>query len=572
MSLTLKHISSRKGVFYYVRRVPQSVLDRPADHARLFDNQTVVRISLKTKDATEAVRRAAREAEEFNRRVAEALGLTHRSTNLVPADRNVTHAVLRNIRLRNENLIVRQFTQYAILREQGGEAAEIADTMIERAGWDAESFTKAFVYNEPTKDPRFDLDLLAKETISLDGLDAPFGSVAFAGVRRAIREGQIEGHRKASEILSGQRSVLQEPDSAPKKACPRLSEAVEAHILTLSKSRTITALRTATRKFTAAVGDRPLDELKAEHFRRYCFDEAMRDVGGKARGSIARPVSSDTIKKDIRLIGAAINGAIDRGEFDGANPASRINPSAFARPRLTSTMPQKRPFQLNELNRIFAYPWFTGCRSPSDIHTPGSHRLDGVFYWGPILALLTGCRAGELGGLALNEVIIDSEQPHIVIRDNEFRTTKGSYRRQVPLLDQLMELGFADFVARRRREGGERLFDDWKPPRAGATTNDPAWSNGRMIRAFNTTLVPRALQGMLMSDARREVTFHSFRGAFKSLLVMNKYGISPNYVHEVVGHSKSELDKRYIGSIPLEETYPAVRGCRYEGLVLPTPP
>jgi len=136
-------------------------------------------------------------------------------------------------------------------------------------------------------------------------------------------------------------------------------------------------------------------------------------------------------------------------------------------------------------------------------------------------------------------------------------------------LDQLIELGFGDYVEGQRKLGSTRLFDDWIPPRGGEDANDRDWSNGQMVRSFNTTLIPRALKDLLIQGARREVTFHSFRGAFKTLLTLNKYGIQPNHVHEVVGHSKSSLDKRYIGEIPIEETYPAVHRCRYEDLVIP---
>jgi len=48
--------------------------------------------------------------------------------------------------------------------------------------------------------------------------------------------------------------------------------------------------------------------------------------------------------------------------------------------------------------------------------------------------------------------------------------------------------------------------------------------------------------------------------------------IPENYKHEVIGHAKSALDKRYVQEIPLADTYPAMRGCNYSGLVLPTAP
>ena len=373
-------------------------------------------------------------------------------------------------------------------------------------------------------------------------------------------------------MLSGERSVLSLRDKSHTSRAPLLSATIDKHIQSQSKSRTIGAINTAAKKFIALIGDMPLDELLPEHFHRFCTHEASRDVGGQSKGSVKRPISADTIQKDIRLLSGAIGRAIKRGEFAGPNPASRIDASAFTRPVSAAIMPAKRPFLIDELNRVFAYPWFTGCASRTSIHKPGTYRLTDAFYWGPILALMTGCRAGELGGLALDEVKTDRPFPHIVIRDNAFRTTKGSYRRRVPLTDQLIEMGFIDFVEHRRRTQGVRLFDDWTAPQGRKPADDPAWSNGKMVRAFNATLIPNALADSLLPEARREVTFHSFRGAFKSLLSMNRYRIPINYVHEVVGHAKSSLDQRYIKEIPLEETYAAIRACRYEGLKIPTPP
>lgn len=83
---------------------------------------------------------------------------------------------------------------------------------------------------------------------------------------------------------------------------------------------------------------------------------------------------------------------------------------------------------------------------------------------------------------------------------------------------------------------------------------------------------PIALKGILIRRARREVTFHSFRDAFKTMLGLSNYRLPPNYKHEVIGHAKFALDQRHVGEIPVDETYPAVRACRYEGLALPPPP
>lgn len=92
-----------------------------------------------------------------------------------------------------------------------------------------------------------------------------------------------------------------------------------------------------------------------------------------------------------------------------------------------------------------------------------------------------------------------------------------------------------------------------------------------MIRAFNRTVIPDALGDQLPAEARREVTFHSLRGAFKAMLVTGN-GVPLSMVNEVVGHASSDLDQRYIGEITIEETYPAIAGCNYNGLSLPQTP
>ena len=518
-----------------------------------------------------AVVRADAANDDFNRRVSEALGLDHNAAAQPPVKRPVTRAILNKVALHQRSRISDKFRRYAIMREAGGAAEEFADAMIANFELDAKDLQAILLQDSEVPSPPIDLDAITSDVIAFEQYDAPTGSLDRAAIRRAVREGTIQGYRDANGILDGSLSVLATSPQRRDKV-PRISAAVGTYIEGQTKTRTIAEVKGALKSFIQEVGDLPLDELRSEHFRMFCSREAARDVGGASKGSVQRPVSEGTLKKKIGLLRAAISHAIDRDEFDGPNPASGIKVSAYARPTSKSQMPDKRPFSRNELNRGFSYPWFTGCASNSKMHQPGTHRLGGMYYWGPISALMTGCRAGELGGLALDEVILDDQCPHILIRDNAFRSTKGSYRRKIPILDQLLELGFGAFVEARKRSGGTRLFDDWQAPRGMCAADDPAWSNSKMVRSFNTTLIPKALDGLLLPDARREVTFHSFRGSFKSLLIRDKYNISTNYVHEVVGHSKSALDQRYVREIPLEETYNAVRKCRFEGLQIPPPP
>jgi integrase len=245
--------------------------------------------------------------------------------------------------------------------------------------------------------------------------------------------------------------------------------------------------------------------------------------------------------------------------------------SAFVKRVDRSVMPVKRRFKVTELNKLFQHPWFTGCRSATETHQPGNHRLNGAEYWGPIVALLTGCRAAELAGLRIADVRLDDPHPHLLIRHNQYRGIKNGEAREVPIIEMLAEHGFGDYFERIARTGADRLFSDWKG-KAAPAGGQPAWSNGPMMRAFNRTVVPAALGEELVTGARLEVTFHGLRGAFKTMLSTHDPAININIINEVVGHAKSELDARYIGKLPIEDTYPAIKGCRYKGLVLPSVP
>jgi integrase len=285
-------------------------------------------------------------------------------------------------------------------------------------------------------------------------------------------------------------------------------------------------------------------------------------------------MAAQTVKKRLGFLNAAINAAMDRREYAGTNPASAIKVDAYVVKPDLAIVPKKRRFKIGELNALFQHPWFTGCKSAAVTHQAGGFRLAGAEYWAPMVALWTGCRASELGGLRLAEILIDDPYPHFVIRDNQYRRTKGGYARDVPILDALIEHGFRDYLDRIRAMGADRLYPDWTSPKRTGDWNkdDAAWSNAKIIRAFNRTVIPAALQDVLIDGARREVTFHSFRGAFNALLASADYRLHPNLINEVIGHAKMQLDGRYIGDVPLDETYPAVKGCVYNGLVLPTAP
>ncbi len=519
-----------------------------------------------------------RSSEEAHNRfellVASALGVAPLITQEQDdATRPVTPAVLTKITAFMRDTIVRPWEQRMTLAELGGVHAEELEDALQRRDFDAQEMGAILRDRKASDDPRLpDVEHSAAALIRQERLDAPPGSPVRAFVVRAVRDGLLAGHNDVDDILSGKRRALPNRPRIRTSTAPRLSDVVADYTGQLRAERTIREANGALASFVAIIGDMPLDELTRQDFIAFCRAEGARTVGGKASDSVARPISPETLKKKIGLLRAAINLAIQTDRVPGPNPAANIDATKFTKPVSAAVMPAKRGFDVHELTLILQHPWFTGCESQSKIHEAGSHRLSGAHYWAPVLAMHTGCRAGELGGLRIAEIRLDHQHPHIVIRDNVYRTTKGSYTRRVPILDVLLEHGFGDFVERQATAGHDRLFADWEPPAGKVDANATAWSNGRIIRSFNRTVVRQQLGAILVSGARQEVTFHGFRGAFKTLLTRIEYGLNPNYIHEVVGHAKLGLDQRYIGEIPIADTYPAMHGCRYNGLQLPPAP
>lgn len=517
--------------------------------------------------------------DEFVRLVAIASGQAQCTAEIVRVmsqtpRRAVTPMLIGQIETVISDRTLRPWLRQMAVAENGGVWREEFKLKRDRREDDAQALADILFEGDHSTDPRMpDIPSIALDYVTAANLDAPVGSDAFAAVAVAVRKGLIQGEHAIDRLLmQGQGAVAAKSDIIV-QASPMISTIFEDYLATLNRSRTRAEVRGSSKELLLHVGDKPVHELTSGDIRSFCEVQGKKVIGTKDPSSVRRPISAATLKKKVSLIRAAINHAVKRGTYAGDNPASGIDASVFTVPQDRAIMPKKRPLRVPEMNKIFAHPWFVGCASATDIHSAGSHRLRGMHYWAPIVAAMTGMRASEIGGLKLSEIKLNDAHPHIIVRPNEFRPTKNKEFRYVPIIDALLELGFADFVASARLLGSGRLFGDWQAPVRRLNENDEdveaAWSNGALMRAFNRTVIPSMLAGDLTPGARREVTFHSFRGAFKTMLGLHRHNLSPNYINEVVGHAKSTLDNSYVGEIPIEETYPAMRACRYEGLVMP---
>lgn len=564
------HVQLRGGIYQYVRRVPQRVLSRTEAYKELFGGRPTYRVSLKTKIYLEALAAAAVQERHFDALVAKALD-EHTPNIACSPKSELNAAALGNVsaQIRNDSVI---YWRSLILRANIDDMArEFLDVRLDQFVDDRDNAnieTAVLSGRSPVQ--------YAREVNSKLGFFVAEDSNEFAELVAAIIDGCHEARKAVNELFEGH-SLPLEPSSSlirnfaakttPKHPSKSFSEVIAIQFSTKNfAAKTKAKMHRSQTLFIEIAGDKDINEYTKDDVRKF-LDRLAEQQVGKATGQ-SRPISRTTMQSYVSGISSPFDFAINRGWRTEDNPASGIRIENWRDAPNGILQPKRRRFEIEELRALFRHPWFSGCYSDSKCYEPGEVLLNDMRYWAPIVALYTGMRAGEIGGLKLDEIRLEDHAPHILVKCNEYRNTKSKLDRHVPVLDALMNLGFADYVAKVRESNSDRLFPDWDLPLQDAANSAYFnWANCKWIRAFNRTVIPSVFPTMASSGGRSPVVFHSFRGAFKFMLM--RHGPS-HLANAILGHSQDDLDKAYIGSVAPGDTYAAFKSADYDSLAIPS--
>lgn len=247
-------------------------------------------------------------------------------------------------------------------------------------------------------------------------------------------------------------------------------------------------------------------------------------------------IASETVLNIYNPARAFFAWATNVAGYLSVNPAANIRIEV---PKKIKGQKSRRPFTELELRKLFSGPVFTGCSSAKRRLTPGEVKLKDDYFWIPVLGLYTGARLGELVQLHLRDVVIDGPIPYIEI--SETVDSAGANQphkhvkseagiRRIPLHPDVMALGLADFVKRRRKlKHSPRLF--W-PIKFGA--------DGQASTVFSKWFA-RLLDKRDLKDPA--LTFHSLRHGMQDALRDAKH---PQYVIDrLFGHSSGTTADEY---------------------------
>jgi integrase len=209
---------------------------------------------------------------------------------------------------------------------------------------------------------------------------------------------------------------------------------------------------------------------------------------------------------------------------------------------------QRPPTSLEDLEKLFALPIFTGCKRHRGgtgqvvlraRFTPGPATIHDAFYWVPLLIYYTGARREEICKLRPDDFREADGIPFIQIDQTETGRVKndGSVRA-IPLHRELVRLGLLDYVEQCRARRWDVLFPELRPTNSTQKFGDVfykrAWVNIRT-------------KGGLSPKADIHGTRHRFSTALKDQKVESELR------SDLMGHvGKTITEERYSDSASLK--------------------
>jgi integrase len=217
-------------------------------------------------------------------------------------------------------------------------------------------------------------------------------------------------------------------------------------------------------------------------------------------GMVAAKLAATTINDKLTVVRLFFEYCI------GSNIAVMKNPAdGLLIPGANNQAESYDPFTEGELQKIFEPSIFLKKSKLPDL------------YWGPLLAVFTGARAEELASLTLDQVY-PAKGIWLI---NILKGKTENAPRQVPIHDQILALGFLEYVKALKAAGYQRLFPHLQDGKNGYKKN--------MCRQFGEYLdLPE------VNIVNPLKVFHSFRHTVVTALT--NAGVNEGLKRKLVGH------------------------------------
>lgn len=207
-----------------------------------------------------------------------------------------------------------------------------------------------------------------------------------------------------------------------------------------------------------------------------------------------------------------------------------------------SKQAKRNPITDQEAKQIFAHPLFTehkGIKTRKIQHA--SH------FWLPLIAAYSGMRLGEISQLSVGNIRKLGEHWCFMVEQisEEHYLKTPNAQRAIPIHNELIRIGFIQFVDYVRGNGGERLFNNIRLLQGNYSNKPSEW----FIKQFRDNL------GLPL-----HVTPHAFRHSVKDKL--SRVEANPENISRLLGHAGGQ----YGGLVSTEVSHlvPLINAIDYE--------
>lgn len=270
----------------------------------------------------------------------------------------------------------------------------------------------------------------------------------------------------------------------------------------------------------------------------------LKELAEKGEFKGMPPRSPSTVRKMIVGLSTVLQVMMDDGYI-------QRNPAHKKAPKSEDDGSKRPPYEFDELKQLFTSSYF----KYDFWHSPARHKPSR--FWSPLIALYTGCRAGEIACLQVKDVRQEEGIWYISINTDADKSVKTmSAVRDIPIHDALLKMGFIEYVKGLKTAGEKQLFPDINIDRRSKVSGAISNPYGRYVETLG-----------LKKDGK---SFHSFRDNFSDACV--NMGLDDRTTDRLLGHkmqgqkkhygkgiwlttSKKWVDKLYKGKVDLSHLY-----------------
>jgi Phage integrase family len=523
------HITHKRGIFYYRRRIP----GHPSAE---------VAVSLRTRRLGVARCLALELDRAFGRIIATVIE-NKKTVDVLSVARQYLKRALDNdmeLRISSPNL-----GAYSRSRDRGRIVADELEWIDgELATARTELAERLYDHQRPLID-----ELMAAHEVPEQQREA----LAFAIFRANVERWQIVRKRTLGEFdpistpvgeaVNGHHASA---DTKSPQASPLFSEVLPGFIKFMGETQgwrgqTLAQNKTTYRMFVECCGDRSISDYQRKDLsgfydmlralpalyakRREWRGMSLSEIVTQTKDVDLPRVDLKTVKRHFAAMGRLFSYLKRRGEITGENPAH-----GFEFPRQGRARNKRSMWSGAMLATLFASPIWTGCQSEGRRSRPGHLIIKDEKYWLPLLGVYHGNRLEEFAQLVRSDIRCEDNIWFFDINDEGGKQVKNEQsKRRVPLHPKLHRLGFLEYVETAAPNPTDRVFPQLRP---GGPDQKLGFYFSKWWAQYRKDV----------GVYEKGLDYHSFRATIATTLAEAE--VSLEVRNELLGHEGKSIDEQ----------------------------